>query len=313
MRVHYEGCLLGVLAADRVAARFEGQSRTSIMRRYSEGEDMAGAFEAGPPTAASVMTLAVARSLGAFPDFNGDDMAARMLASYRPGLGFGRATERALERLREGAEWDEAAAQKAGRSSFGNGAALRSAAVGLIGAGDAEDMRWTAEEASSITHQHALATEGASIQAFAVALALASRGRELSASGFLDMLAGETPLREFRNRLEAAAGMSRTDTKATKIIERRGNGTTALGSVVTAAYCFATNADSFEDTVAYAVSLGGNTTAIASMAGAMAGAYLGAAALPPSWLEPASKDAVTADEMREAAAALPEPPPVPSV
>ncbi len=307
MRAHHQACLLGLLAADRVAARSEGQSHAAIMHRDGGRPALPGSLVPGPPTAASVATLAVARSLAAFPDFNGQDMATRLVESYRPGLGFGRATSRAVERLRAGADWNEAALEKAGRSSFGNGAALRSAPVGLLAAGDADDLRWIAEESSSITHQHALATEGAVVQAFAVALALASRDRELSASGFLDMLAAETSVREFRSRLEAASGMARTDTKAAKIIERLGNGTTALGSVVTAAYCFATNAASFEDTVAYAVSLGGNTTAIAAMAGAMSGAYLGAGGLPGRWLEPAAGDAVTRDDMCEAAAGLAAP------
>lgn len=306
MSEHREGCLLGLLAGDRVGAAFEGQAHSSIVRRYPGLEELAAALKPGRPTAASLSALASARSLAAFPDFSGPDMAGRLVASYGSGLGFGRATSRAVERLCGGAEWNEAALETAGRSSFGNAAAVRMAAVGLLAGDDAENLRWIAEESSSITHKHVLATEGAVIQAHAVALASASRGQVLSASGYLEMLAGETPVREFRNRLEAAAGMVRTDTAAGKIIERLGNGTTALGSVVTAAYCFARKASSFEDAVVYAVFLGGNTTAIASMTGALAGAYLGAGGVPENWLDGADGDAVTAADMRRAACELPE-------
>jgi ADP-ribosylglycohydrolase len=69
-----------------------------------------------------------------------------------------------------------------------------------------------------------------------------------------------------------------------RVVDKLGNGQTALGSVVTAAYCFALNAESFEDTVAAAFALGGNASAIAAMAGAISGAYLGAGGIPERWL-----------------------------
>lgn len=53
-----------------------------------------------------------------------------------------------------------------------------------------------------------------------------------------------------------------------------------------AALCaFLCHPDSFADTVRLAVSLGGDTDTIASMAGALAGAYLGYSAIPAKWVE----------------------------
>jgi poly(ADP-ribose) glycohydrolase ARH3 len=53
--------------------------------------------------------------------------------------------------------------------------------------------------------------------------------------------------------------------------------------VPTALYCFLSHAESFEDAVAYAVSLGGDTDSIAAMTGAIAGAYHGSRAIPERW------------------------------
>jgi poly(ADP-ribose) glycohydrolase ARH3 len=59
----------------------------------------------------------------------------------------------------------------------------------------------------------------------------------------------------------------------------------ALDSVVTAIACFAFSPDSYPQTVADAVFLGGDTDTIAAMAGAISGARLGKSAIPPALLE----------------------------
>jgi poly(ADP-ribose) glycohydrolase ARH3 len=51
-------------------------------------------------------------------------------------------------------------------------------------------------------------------------------------------------------------------------------------SVVTAIACFALSPDSYETTIASAVSLGGDVDTVAAMAGAISGAHLGVASLP---------------------------------
>jgi poly(ADP-ribose) glycohydrolase ARH3 len=63
-----------------------------------------------------------------------------------------------------------------------------------------------------------------------------------------------------------------------------GNGIEAQSSVVTAIACFGLTPDSFEQTIANAVLLGGDTDTIAAMAGAVSGAYLGTSALPQKLL-----------------------------
>lgn len=62
-----------------------------------------------------------------------------------------------------------------------------------------------------------------------------------------------------------------------------GNGIEAFNSVPTAVYCFLRHPYSFEEAVVEAVSLGGDTDTIASMAGAISGAWLGVEAIPEEW------------------------------
>ncbi len=231
------------------------------------------------------MTAAMAASLAEFPDFNGADLARRLLDECTPTRGYGKGTREAIERLRAGTPWREAGAAHAGRVSFGNGAATRAAPIGLVFWNDADSLRWVAEEQSLVTHAHSLACEGAVLQAYAVALALATGGRGVDRSGFLLELGAQTELREYRSRLETAARLVARGTTQERLVARLGNGRTALGSVVTAATCFALYPDDFRDAVCFALSLGGNANAIAAMTGAIAGAHLGVDAIPAAWRE----------------------------
>ncbi len=104
-------------------------------------------------------------------------------------------------------------------------------------------------------------------------------------------------MREFRTRYEIAAALSSRDTDRKRVVERLGNTQTALGSVVTAAYCFARSPASFEDTVTFALHLAGNTAAIAAMAGAISGAYLGRRAIPERWLAGLERGAVSPERL----------------
>jgi poly(ADP-ribose) glycohydrolase ARH3 len=172
------------------------------------------------------------------------------------------------------------------------------APVGIAFHDDMERLRFTAEEAAAITHAHALACEGAVLHATAVAVAASAAGAELSAEGFLLAIGREASMREYRSRYEIAAALSSRDTDWKRVVERLGNTQTALGSVVTAAYCFARNAESFEDAVTSALFLAGNTAAIGAMTGALSGAYLGLRAIPQRWVAALERGAVSPERLR---------------
>jgi ADP-ribosylglycohydrolase len=79
--------------------------------------------------------------------------------------------------------------------------------------------------------------------------------------------------------------------------------------VVTAIGCFSLFPDSYVDTVANCVLLGGDTDTIAAMAGAISGTHLGVQEIPPSWLErledePKSKGRTYLTQLAERLAAI---------
>jgi len=292
------------MIGDSLGMRFDGSSGGPISHRFADLADLIKEMP-GSYGAATEMTAAVADSLVHFPGFNGEDMSRRLLAAKTASRGYGHGTAAALAKLRAGTPWRDAGTVGGGRSSSGNGAATRAAPVGLLHAGDAEMLRWVAEEQASITHAHALGAEGAVLQAMAVAVAMSTAEDRLAPDELLLDLGSETQSRELREQYESAAGMALRRPPRERVVARLGNSQNVLGSVVTAAYCFAINAGSFEETVAYAISLAGNTAAIAAMSGAIAGAHLGASALPQRWIDALERrGAVNADSMIALADAL---------
>jgi poly(ADP-ribose) glycohydrolase ARH3 len=86
----------------------------------------------------------------------------------------------------------------------------------------------------------------------------------------------------YRRKLEKAEELL-CETDRRRIARELGNSVTAPNSVPTAIYSFLRNQQSFEETVLFAVSLGGDTDTIGAMAGAISGAYHGVEVIPDRW------------------------------
>jgi len=299
---YFEGCLLGVMTGDSLGGRVESTSFGVLRHRYP-GDDVR-LMHPGRYGSATEMTLALAESLAADAEFDGADFARRLCLRCHDTRSYGQGTLIALQHLRAGADWNQAGDAPAGRGCYGNAAAARSAAVGMLHGGDADALRWIAEEAAGVTHTHALGVEGAVVFALAVALALSSRGRKVAPLAFLESIAAETQMREYRSRLESAATLAEHDWDEKIVVERLGNNQTALGSVVTAIACFACHPDNFLDAVSAAIRLGGNATSIVAMTGALAGARHGRVAIPPNWLGGLERAELSVDDVAAAARAL---------
>lgn len=299
----FEGCLVGAMVGDSVGSCVENASTRLVAHRFPSAADLL-AIRPGSYGSTTEMTAALAASLAEHPDFDGDDFAARLLEAWHDARGYGQGTTLALSRLKAGVPWQEAGAGQAGRGCYGNAAAARSAAVGLVHEGDAATLRWVAEEAAGLTHTHAHGVEGAVVFSLGVALALGGRDDEFDAGSFLEEIARDVQVREYRTHLETAASMLGRPARPDLVVERLGNNQTALGSVVTALLCFAANADSFEDAAAAALRLGGNASAIAAMTLAMSGARLGIDAIPAAWIEGLEKAEVSAASLQRLARRL---------
>jgi poly(ADP-ribose) glycohydrolase ARH3 len=234
------------------------------------------------------MTIGVAESLVENWGFNGTHMAERFADNYfkEPWRGYGPGPPRVFRLLRNGEAWDKAAGHVYPGGSFGNGAAMRVAPVGLMFWDSPEKLRKIACQASMITHSHALGMEGAALQARAVALAVAaSPDDQLDYQSFISRLLDFTTGDVYRSKIIKLSDLLGNPDDRRVVIRELGHGIEAFNSVPTAIFSFLAHPGDFAATVIYAVSLGGDTDTIASMAGAISGAYLGMEAIPHDWQE----------------------------
>ena len=157
--------------------------------------------------------------------------------------------------------------------SFGNGAAMRVAPVGLLFRDDRGRLWEQARLSSLATHVHPLGIEGA--QLLALAVALCSHSDRFDREAFFSELSSACESAEYRGKLDEASRV-----QAPEQLAGLGNRIEALHSVPTAIASFALTPESFEETICNVIFLGGDTDTLAAMSGALSGAYLGAGRLP---------------------------------
>jgi poly(ADP-ribose) glycohydrolase ARH3 len=276
----FAGSLLGLAIGDALGAPFEGRSAESLTRQFQSTADLIG----NPPpgeiwyTDDTQMTIGVAETLIACGYIDERTICDHFVSNYRPQRGYGRGARVILEALLEGHDHKYLAANHFPGGSFGNGAAMRVAPVGLVFR-HCPDQLWEQARLSALpTHVHPLGIEGA--QVIALAVGLASGAEKLSREDFFGQLAARCESWEFRGPL-ARAGVF----EDVKDLGLFGNGIEATASVVTAVASFGLTPDSYEETIANVILLGGDTDTIAAMAGAISGAYLGRSGIPGHLLE----------------------------
>jgi poly(ADP-ribose) glycohydrolase ARH3 len=175
-----------------------------------------------------------------------------------------------------------------GGGSFGNGSSMRIAPIGAFYYDKSDDLHKIAYESSNITHAHIFGREGAALQAYAVAKAINSNpSEELDKQSFVsDLISFVSDEGRFYNaKLQHIKKLLEYVPDKTEVVNRLGNDSSAPNSVPTAIYSFISHSHDFEDSVSYAVSLGGDTDTIGAMTGAISGAYHGKKGIPQRWLD----------------------------
>src|SRR4029078_7179155 len=120
------------------------------------------------------MAIGVAETLVECGRIDEDEICRRFAATYHPQRGYGRGARIVLEAMLAGHDHKFLAANHFPGGSFGNGAAIRVAPVGLMFR-HTHDKLWEQARLSALpTHVHPLAIEGAQLLALAVGLASAA-------------------------------------------------------------------------------------------------------------------------------------------
>jgi poly(ADP-ribose) glycohydrolase ARH3 len=274
LKERFEGCLLGLAVGDALGAKFEAQSADAIRARFPSTEQLiAYPREEIWYTDDTQMAIGVSEALIECGEVVEDALCRAFVANYLPSRGYGRGARAVLDAMEEGRDYRQEAEQYFPRGSFGNGAAMRVAPLGMLFRDDHKRLWEQARLSSLPTHLHPLGIEGA--QLLALAVAVCSDMEQFDRAGFFKKLLIACESAEYRDKLEQAAQAQNPDE-----LVGLGNRIEALHSVPTAIASFALTPESFESTVCNVIFLGGDTDTLAAMAGALSGAYLGIDRLP---------------------------------
>lgn len=178
--------------------------------------------------------------------------------------------------------------QRASNDSKGCGTVMRAAPVGLFAAaleqGADKAFEWGCQTAA-LTHGHPTGILAAGV--FAALIHQLAGGSSLSPA--LRVVKAMLPRRpgctETFRAIEAAEELDSSSHSADDCLKRLGQGWVAEEALAVAVFC-ALRAKDFEDGVATAVNIDGDSDSTGSMAGNLLGAMLGVESIPPRWLEP---------------------------
>lgn len=170
-----------------------------------------------------------------------------------------------------------------GQGSFGNGAAMRIAPVGLFYYDD--PMLYERARASSIvTHTHPVGIDGAAVLACAIARVVpldpsADFQPEALANDLVEF--ARTP--EIRAKMAEAATCLQEKVSPSEAARRLGRSVAVQESMPFALYAFLRHPKSFHDCLLCAITHGGDRDTLGAMAGALSGTYLGVEGIPQAW------------------------------
>jgi poly(ADP-ribose) glycohydrolase ARH3 len=290
MREKFVGALIGTAVGDALGMPVEGYLIEDIKNNFGSVDSMIdGWLPKGHYTDDTQQMIGVAESLIESRGFDGEDMLKRFMNNFEAFRGYGPGVMRVFQKYYNGQSWSEAGKHIYGGGSYGNGAAMRIAPVGILYHSKPDLLIRVAEDSSKLTHTNPLGIEGAVLQAYAVGLAASTDPTlldQLDRFEFLKLLNDMAELDEYRAKIQQIEELlvDEDGPPREEVISALGTGVQAHKSVPMAIYCFLRHYRSYREAVTYAVNMGGDTDTIGAMTGALAGALHGVSSVPEDWL-----------------------------
>lgn len=297
LKSRFRGCLLGQAYGDAKGFLVEMRSLLEC-RVYADGwiagEPSAvthrGKFGAGQISDGAQLALELARSITVRKGFDGGHFAAQFAKAMEGGkiIGPGGTTRSAAKRLSEGVAWTESGTPDVPS----NGASERATAVGLAYSGNADTIIDITIAQARITHADPRSAAGATLIALATAMALHMPVGDVEPMQFLTslrMIAHEIDETSFGVLAVLQQAVECPVDEALAMIaaldEQRDPKWDLISSHVYpstmwALYAFLVSPTDFRQCIRLALYGGGDADSTAGMAGALAGAHLGEAAVP---------------------------------
>jgi poly(ADP-ribose) glycohydrolase ARH3 len=242
----------------------------------------------------TAMAIGIAESLIEKGNLDPRHLGKRFTANFHkePWRGYGPGPPTIFSMVEErGISCTEAAkALFRGRGSFGNGAAMRAAPVGLF-FHDSQDLYDKASLSASITHAHPVGKDGAAVQAKAASLVLSLDPREeFPGDEFMNSLVKFARTPEMKEKMTSVRQLIGENVPPSQAAQVLGRSVVVHESQPFALYAFLRYPHSFQDCLFCAVLHGGDRDTMGAMACAISGSYVGVNAIPHLWREKLEND-----------------------
>ncbi|MEO0447169.1 MAG: ADP-ribosylglycohydrolase family protein [Verrucomicrobiota bacterium] len=285
------GCLLGAAVGDSLCLPYEGLSRKRA-ERWLRGRRLRQRLVAGRVGMVSddtdhlvFVSQALIRHAGEVELFQ-QALAWRLrwwLLSAPAGIGF--ATLRSTLRL-----WAGVPPERSGVPSAGNGAAMRSAIIGVVHAEDGVTRQRFVEASSRITHSDPRAIFAARAIADLAAYVTRQGGTKPALGDLRQILekAGDGDkdwCEKAVNPTVKACELGEVESLLTEIGAARGVSGFVMQTVPVAVALWYQRGGDFRELMETVARLGGDTDTVAAIAGALSGITLGEEGIPSEWIE----------------------------
>src|SRR4051812_2243027 len=157
LKDRFEGCLLGLAIGDALGGLFEAQSADAIRARFPTADRLiAYPQEEIWYTDDTQMAIGVAEALVERGEVDEVVLCRAFVANYVPSRGYGRGARAVLDAMEDGRDYRRVAEEHFPGGSFGNGAAMRIAPVGLLFRDEPRQLWEQARRSALPTHRHPL-------------------------------------------------------------------------------------------------------------------------------------------------------------
>jgi len=300
------GCLIGLAVGDAMGMPTSHLTPAQIHERFGQivsfqspepGHQFHDGLTAGQITDDTEQSLALARSFVRQKRVDPYDVVSELVAWAKRSEGryasvLGPSTERAISLLNAGTPLHEA-----GRAGDTNGAAMRIAPLGIIHGvrgSSLNDVLNDVEQACLPTHGTDVAIASAAAVAWSIAVCFngPSTAQNVLEEAIHAAKIGQTrgyPISapSVCTRLEWIAEKTgqwgSAQEAISEIYDFFGAGVAAADSIPAAIGAFVVAKGDPRDTILFAANMGGDCDTVASMAGAIAGAFAGSLAIPDDW------------------------------
>jgi len=280
----YAGLLVGTAVGDALGLPAEGISRQRIQSCWHGQWRHRLVFGRGMISDDTEHTLFVAQALLAHPD---DAVAFQRCLAWKLRLwllgapaGVGLATLRAIMKL-----WLGFSPARSGVYSAGNGPAMRSALIGACFCDAPEKRRAFISAATRLTHTDLRAETAALAVAEAAAWAMQAKESAATFAASLPGLSADSEWQKLCGQIQQSLAAQLSVTAfADALGLAKGVSGYAYHSVPVALYAVLRHEHDFSEALRSALDCGGDTDTVGAIVGALAGARLGASAIPGEWV-----------------------------